>query len=642
MSLIMVSAITLACLAITGKAANILQNPDFEIGSLADWSIHNVAPFSPIQPGANQGQLYYPGTTESCWAQGAYLGSPSIDYAFQTLACAPGSTFTADAFFSQYVFYNGPLPTGGFDGSSGLYTSDASGQEDGWVEVLFLGVNTNVLADYRSVILDPPFVDNLADTSGDTVTNGTTIYLNWVDCAVTNQYNPADIVANADPDSFASAITNTLGSGQVLVAPPGTVNVQYRLSVFQAADESGATYWDAADLDLVGGPAPSVIGNLSPDGSKFFNIANTNFTFNISSASAGGAPLPTNPQNGVTVIVNGVNESASLQFTGSPTDLNASIPLTSNQVYNISITVSNSAGLIANNSAVFDTFPTNVFTVNVEDYDFNGGQFIQNPIPTNGVAPNSYWGTAGELGIDQSAASSLTTGTEMDGATSLAPNYPNRTDGNVAFQEASDIEMPFYVAQDNTNIYNVAISFNNGGNWENYTRDPYPQGNYLVYARISGGAGLGQEFLDIVTNGYGTDNQETNNLGVFILPDGVNFSSYAWIELTDSSGTPAVVNIPPGRQTLQLLSGNGENVVDFIFVPVTGDVPPAINNFNPAINIQNNPPVGSQNVFVDAPNITFNVSSVTSTVATSGIQTLLNGVNVSSTASFTWNNTNWT
>jgi hypothetical protein len=58
-SLIITSAITLACLATTGKAANVLQNPDFEIGTLAWWSIENEASFAPIQPGSNQGQLYY-------------------------------------------------------------------------------------------------------------------------------------------------------------------------------------------------------------------------------------------------------------------------------------------------------------------------------------------------------------------------------------------------------------------------------------------------------------------------------------------------------------------------------------------------------------------------------------------------------
>lgn len=625
------AAITMTCLAPSSYAGNVLTNPGFENGGgLANWSVNSSVTWN-IQPASAQGKLYHSGAN-AMWTQGIYDGAPNISYAYQTVACAAGSTFTANAYFSQYVTHDSTVGEGGDNGTSGLFTADGSGQEDAWIEVLFLDSGNNVLADYRSTIIDPPFVNNLVSI-GATVTNSTdasNIYLSWVSADVTNQYDPTQIVPNADPDSYPGAITNSLSNGQYMVAPPGTANVQYRISLFQSQFESGATYWDDADLDLVGGPAPSVIGNLSPDGSKLFNIGPTNFTFSITSSSSGGAPLPTNPTNGVLVLVNGVNVSTNLQFSGNSQAWNVTVPnIASNKVYNISINVTNSAGLVSSSSVAFDTFSSNYFIVNVEDYDFNGGQFIQNPIPTNNTSPNSYWGTAGTLGIDQSAASSIT-----GGGNTLAPNYPNRTDGDVAFQLASDLPLPLYTAQNNPNVYPVNLSYNNAGLWENYTKNPYPQGNYLVYARISGGAGYGVEYLNILTSGYGTSTQTTNNLGAFVLANGTSWSSYSWIPLTDTYGNPVVVNLPSGRQTLQLLSGGGENVIDFIFVPYTGSLPPAIANFNPPVNVQ-----GSNTFLGGTSSLTFSASSSSTTIATNKVQAWINGAAVPET--FTGNSTNW-
>ncbi|MGH7953322.1 MAG: hypothetical protein ACREFE_15610, partial [Limisphaerales bacterium] len=145
------------------------------------------------------------------------------------------------------------------------------------------------------------------------------------------------------------------------------------------------------------------------------------------------------------------------------------------------------------------------------------------------------------------------------------------------------------------------------------------------------------EYLNLLTSGYGTSTQTTNNLGVFILPDtyGYNsWSTYMWVPLTDAYGNLVAVNVPSGQQTLQLLSGGGENVIDFMFVPFSASgLPPVINNLNPAVN--------QVNTYINAANITFSVSSAGSTIATNKIQTLLNGTDISSSETFTGNNMNW-
>jgi hypothetical protein len=642
-SLMMTTAVILTCLAVTGKAANLLVNPGFESAPLftaGSWTQHASETWSMSSGTAQTPVALIHTGANSFWMQGLYengQSGPQTSYAAQDFSCVPGNTYSADAWFSEYAYCTSHI--GGDDGNDppggcSLFGSDSSGNEDGWIEVLFYDSSDALVADYKSTIITPAYVGTATGQAYtgnlDLVTNAAgNIYLAWEDFAVTNQYDPTTVTANSDPALDTAGITNTLGSGQYITAPAGAVKVEFRINLFQAAYERGAPFWDDANLTLVGGPSASAIGDLSPDGTKFFNNTATNFTFNITSQAAGGATLPTNPTNGVQVIVNGVNKSASLQFSGTPTDWNVTLPnIYSNQVYNISITVSNSAGLTANSSVVFDTFPANAFIVNSEDYDFTNGEFIQNPIPTNGAAAYSYWGTAGTLGIDQSAAASV-----VDGGSTLAPSYPNRTDGNVAFQATGDIPLPIYAAQNNSAVYGVALAYNNGGDWCNYTRNPYPQGNYYVYGRLSGGAGYGEESLNLLTSGYGTATQTTNQLGEFILPNGQNWNSFEWIPLTDAFGNQVSVNIPPGRQTLQLLSGGGENFAFFVFVPVSGTLPPAIGNLTPAVN--------SQNVFVSATNLTFNVSSTSSTIAQSGIQTLLNGVDVSHTESITGNNTNW-
>jgi len=143
-----------------------------------------------------------------------------------------------------------------------------------------------------------------------------------------------------------------------------------------------------------------------------------------------------------------------------------------------------------------------------------------------------------------------------------------------------------------------------------------------------------------LTIGYGTSPQTTNNLGEFI--GAATGASYAWAPLTDTFGNKIILDLPAGTNTLQLLSGNGAgaggiaNFVDFIFVPAGTTFPPVISHVSP---VAANPP--NFNVFLNAPDITFTVGSYFSTIASNNIQILVDGINVSSEATITGNNTNW-
>jgi hypothetical protein len=654
--LALVSVVILTMLALSVKAGNILINSKFAtqpIFAPGSWSQHATETWSMNSASAADGssvKLIYPGDVNGLWMQGLYQngGAASVSsYAAQDFSTTPGSTYSADAFYSAYVYFNGGL--GGLSGNSGLFQADVPpspndpGEEDGWVEVLFYNSANVVLADYKSTIINAAYE---GWASGTNYTPGTAtetlvtnslgnIYLGWQDFAVTNQYDVSTIQPDTDP-AIVGSVTNTLGAGQVITAPAGAVTVEFRISMYQYLYEGGAPFWANATLNQLSGASPSVIGNVSPDGSKFFNGTNTAFKFTVTSASTGGAGLPSNPTSGIGVVVNGVSESANLQFSGASTNLSVTLPgLVSNSLYTVSVSVTNSGGLTSFESYSFDTFPSNTFVVFAEDYDYTNGQFIENPIPTAAPAPNSYYGTGGTLGTDLNTY--LGTGTLPGNGASQTI----RSDGYSAIQTAEDIQFPIYAAQNNPSVFNVQIAYNNDGNWFNYSR-VYPTGNYLVYLRYNNDAAGNVESVSQVTGGVGTSSQTTNALGEFI---GANTGAgYAWTPLTDPYGNKIIVNLAAGQtNTLQLLSGNGGlngdivNFVAFAFVPAGTSFPPVIGNLNPN-NVS--PPV-NKNIFLSVTDITYSVSSTFSTVATSHIQTWINGVNESSTATYTGSSTNW-
>ena len=649
-SLLQVLAL-LAAMTFSGSqvlATNILLSPGFETTPIFNfWTAQTTEGWSMNNASGGAGGLIRTGAN-ALWMQGLYLnGGPPPYYnmgAVQTFACSAGSTFSADAWFSQYV--SGPAGIGGSSGASTLFTSDADGVEDGWVEVQFLDASLNILADYKSAILSPIDatlpgsagvqtinVNNLPTTTAVVPGQGATpfTYLTWLDCPVTNQFDVSTIGPNVDP--AAESCTNTVSNG-ILTAPAGTAFVKYFVGIAQAKYEAGASYWDDCALNQLSGPSPSVINGLSPNGLTFF-YTNQSLTFTVNSASTGGAPLPTNPQSGVKVVVNGVDLSASLQFGGTPTALNVTLPnLAVNSLYQVIITIVNSAGLVTTVNDNFDTLQPSI-VVPFETYDYSNGMSIQAPIPTTTADPNSYWGLFGTLGVDMNSA--------LNGGPSLLPNYPNR-DGLAAWEQVPDAQLPLYLAVESTNsgVYNVDHNYYNGGNWFNYTRNPWPSGNQEVWLRCSSGNGTGQQDLNILTSGYGTSTQITNRLGQFNIPNpnlyngpqGTDWEKFFWVPLTDQFGNIIAVNVPSGQQTLQLLSdpvvaGMNAYVMVLVSFPSSG-LPPTISNINPLNGAALQPA---------AAGFSFTVGAGSGTVSSSGISLILNGANVTSGLNFSGSGT---
>ncbi len=334
-----------------------------------------------------------------------------------------------------------------------------------------------------------------------------------------------------------------------------------------------------------------VINNISPDDNKaLFNVTNT-FRFNVSSAGvAVGA-------SGIQLTLNGVNVSSNLVISGAGTE-NVSVSYTNlllDTIYIGQINVTNAAGASVSAPVRFDTFHSNYFTWEAEDFDFNGGQFIDNPVLSTN-SPSSYYNQIGTSNVDE-----------------YVPNYsatqPHlwRTNDQVSTGPADDTPRSQFTA---AGIPDYQVGYFNPSNWVNYTKT-FPAGSYNIYARVANGSdGLANCYLAEVTSGEGTTNQTTTQLGAFQF-SARGWNDYDFIPLSDAWGNALVVKLN-GQGTLRLTSGplgGGVNVNFFMLAPGT-NTPPAIANVYP----DGSQPFQSTNL------LTFTVSSATSTVSTNAIQ----------------------
>jgi hypothetical protein len=355
------------------------------------------------------------------------------------------------------------------------------------------------------------------------------------------------------------------------------------------------------------------INNISlNDNTALFNATNT-MSFVVNSPSSPVAA------SGVQLVLNGVNVSSSLVFTGAGSD-NVTVSyknLLANQIYSGEIIVTNEASESASAPVLFDTFSTNEFTWEAEDFDFNGGQFIDNPVLSL-TSPDSYYDTTGVTNIDEYVLNYNPT------------NQPHlwRTNDQVSTALAGDTARAQFTT---AGVPDYLIGYFNPSNWVNYTRT-FPAGTYNIYARLANGNG-GQANCTLaeVTSGQTTTNQTLTQLGQFQFT-ARGWNSFNFIPLTDQYGNILAVTLN-GQTTLRLTSGSlggGVNVNFFLLAPGT-NTPPAITGVYPD---------GLQ-PFESTNKLAFGITSQLSTVSTGNIKVVLNGLNVSSQLSISGTPSNW-
>jgi hypothetical protein len=329
-------------------------------------------------------------------------------------------------------------------------------------------------------------------------------------------------------------------------SPAGTTQVKIE---FACPNGDGTVWFDNASLT-----APLVyptIGNMYPDGTTMMQATNA-FAFTAASTTT-----PVNA-SGIQVIVNGVDVSSSLTITGSSMSKNVVYSgITSNNTYTATIKVADANGLIVTKSLSFDTFSPSYYTWEAEDWDFNGGHFIDNP------QLDAYYGNTN--GVPDSDYYEISTGTN-----SASWSYRPWDVGNPPLPQTEitgDVKRTQYIAA-NTNDYDVG--WFDAGEWLNYTRT-YPTGLYNIWARMAS-PGASTLNLSKVTAGLGTTNQTTVSLGNFAQVGGLGWSSFSWVPLTDASGNMVKVSLG-GVATLRATSGGNANFNFCMLVPANTNVP---------------------------------------------------------------------
>jgi len=287
-----------------------------------------------------------------------------------------------------------------------------------------------------------------------------------------------------------------------------------------------------------------VITNLYPNGSAFFQYTNQ-LSF-VAQSSAGIAT------NHVVVTLDGVNVAGLLSFNGSSTNWQVTCPLALNTNHTAVITVTGDNSEKVTTTVSFNDFSATNYQFEAEDYDYNGGQYFDNP------QTDAYAGRASLARVDNVQAD-----------TNASP-FLYRPAPAPSTTVAGDGQRPQFSSGTDYNI-----GFFGTGSWENYTRH-YPAGTYYVEGRFAEGSANTEAVLAQLTSGYGTSLQTSNVLGTFVIPATGGWSTWAWTTLTDTNGSPVKLRFNGAQTTLQLagspVGGQPEVNVNFLMlVPAMPD-----------------------------------------------------------------------
>jgi len=297
----------------------------------------------------------------------------------------------------------------------------------------------------------------------------------------------------------------------------------------------------AAQVDL-----PFLYG-MYPAGTRPFEQTNS-LSFTVTTA---GSTFPT---NGIKVSLNGIDVSAGLVITGSASTKTVVYPsLQTNALHTAVITVTNALGHGIRLTNTFDTFSQDNYMVETEDFDYDGGQFVNNA--------EWYPGVYLALGA--------TTNIDFEHTTVDGELYPYRFGGipvslvqNYSFEARNKFV--------DVGGFDYQLDWFGAGDWANYTRD-YPTGHFYVYVRSAGILGTSYTmYLDQVVSGAGTTNQATKRLGVWNAV-GRGQQIYDWVQLTDE-GLSAPVAVRLGcTNTLRITTPTGLCYPNyFMLVPASG------------------------------------------------------------------------
>jgi hypothetical protein len=595
-----VIAVTSALLGLAGTASaqtgpgtgvNVLANPGFETGDFTGWTAYNEVVI------ANTNGTYY---------NGGSGGSNQVTHSGSYMAKTYNDDFSACSVNYNGTYQNVPAAGGSTYWSYGwAYTSPEDligGADSFWFELEFLNGSGQLLSLWQSgIISNSPaaFPDNL-----------------WVELQITNQYE----VSN--PGTSTAAATTTIigntGASGIITAPAGTSTVRYQAVFRGASCEGGSVYYDDNYLDLVTGPTPPYFTNY-PSLNNVILATNRSFTYTVVSPANEitnvQVVVATHGFTGITNTVTNALTSTNLTVTGIGTgSATVTIPLQSNLVYSLTIYGTDNNGLTTTATESFDTIAPSL-VIEAEDFNFSGGGYSNTP-PDGGLA--LYTNQVGVQGIDEF-------GTWGNGA----QGYYRPQDAVVIQAAAPDngTEQKYIISEaagDSVDVP-VEVGYNAPNDGLNYTRDfgssptnSAPAGAYRVYARFAtdgdGNPGVG---FGMVTNDPTQTTQGVLPLGTFTFSDS-DWNGFDYVPLLDQYGNLVSVNLS-GHET-------------FMLIPVTPILTPVLSYIYP----------DGSHPFEYTNKWNFTVGAANGAgISASGIDVILNGVDVTSKLTMTGATNSW-
>lgn len=424
------------------------------------------------------------------------------------------------------------------------------------------------------------------------------------DLSVTDPNDPARVVWQTEFIDTPAKDTGLNESSGTAAPYLNSSDGRFVVSVFNAGNVNfpvwaTVVFSNAVVRQTLPGNTPPIIANVQPGYSANFVPSSSLVSFDVSDATL-------LPLNGLSVTLNGVtyaNGSPSVTITPSGAIATArhfslSGVLLDNINYIGTVQATDANGLTASFPLVFDTFKTNDFVVECEEFNFStnggatGGAFIDAPLllSDGSFDPNAYNGQTGVSGVDYFDNRGIGWGGGGDA------NHTFRTADPVYTSHSSDMIRAKYANAGNTSagFYETEVTDIRDGDWLNYTH-AYPAGTYNVFLRQATFK-LANSLVTLErVLGDPTSPSQTNSIlgGFNGTPTGIGL--FANVPLTDATGNPMVVRFSGAVDTLQIhnrVTGNAnldngnleQNYMVLVPVTVSGALAPAVSLVSPQLN----------------------------------------------------------
>ncbi len=347
--------------------------------------------------------------------------------------------------------------------------------------------------------------------------------------------------------------------------------------------------------------ASPVIANTYPNGAYQFQATNS-LAFNVNSSVTVTnikVLLNVTPLGGSSFIKT-ITTANGLIISGPPASLIVTAPLSTNTVFTATITAIDANGDSTVSSVSFDTISPS-YTFEAEDWDHDGGQFIDNP-QTNGYA---------------GLGSTSTDSSNNNGGNSYRPINPG-----LSTEPNGDTPRAPWIG---SGLTDFDVGFTDGGDFGNYTRH-FPAGTYNLYARAAGGNGPKTESADVsVVAGSATIASAGGSPYKFGV-QGRGWQSYDFMPVTDNAGKLIQITFNGSPSTLNVLQNQGsDNMNFFMLVPTNASTAVA------ATVITNLYPDGAVQ-FQPSTTLSFTASTPNG-LTPDGVEILLTGTNLVGTGS---------